>query len=52
MAAFVIDSELFRDQFSTAEMREIFSDIRTVQAWLDVEVALAEAEVTGAAHGS
>lgn len=44
MAAYVIDSELFRDQFSTSEMREIFSDVRTVQAWLDVEVALAEAE--------
>lgn len=44
MSAYVIDSELFRDQFSTPEMREIFSDRRTVQAWLDVEVALAEAE--------
>ncbi|MDA8637268.1 adenylosuccinate lyase [Rhodospirillales bacterium] len=44
MSAYVIDSELFRDQFSTVEMRDIFSDRRTVQAWLDVEVALAEAE--------
>jgi len=44
MSAYVIDSELFRDQFSTAEMRDVFSDRRTVQAWLDVEVALAEAE--------
>ncbi len=44
MAAYVIDSELFRDQYSTADMREIFSDRRTVQAWLDVEVALADAE--------
>lgn len=44
MSAYVIDSELFRDQFSTADMREIFSDRRTVQAWLDVEMALAEAE--------
>lgn len=44
MSSYVIDSELFRDQFSTVEMREIFSDRRTVQAWLDVEVALAEAE--------
>lgn len=44
MSAYVIDSELFRDQFSTPEMREIFSDRCTVQAWLDVEVALAEAE--------
>jgi len=44
MSAYVIDSELFGDQFSTVEMREIFSDRQTVQAWLDVEVALAEAE--------
>ncbi len=44
MGAYVIDSQLFRDQFSTPEMREIFSDQRTVQAWLDIEVALAEAE--------
>ncbi len=44
MGAYVIDSELFRDQFSTPEMRDIFSDRRTVQAWLDIEVALAEAE--------
>ena len=44
MSAYVIDSELFRDQFSTPEMRDIFSDRRTVQAWLDVEVALAEVE--------
>ncbi len=44
MSAYVIDSELFRDQFSTREMRDIFSDRRTVQAWLDVEVALADAE--------
>ncbi|MEX0694248.1 MAG: adenylosuccinate lyase [Rhodospirillales bacterium] len=44
MGAYVIDSELFRDQFSTAAMRDIFSDRRTVQSWLDVEVALADAE--------
>ncbi len=44
MGAYVIDSELFRDQFSTQDMRDIFSDRRTVQGWLDVEVALAHAE--------
>ena len=44
MSAYVIDSELFRDQFSTPEMRAIFDDRRMVQAWLDVEVALAEVE--------
>ena len=44
MGAYAIDSELFRDQFSTKEMREIFADVQTVQAWLDVEMALADAE--------
>ncbi len=44
MSAYVMDSQLFGDQFSTAEMREIFSDRMTVQKWLDVESALACAE--------
>lgn len=44
MAAYVIDSALFRDQFSTAQMREIFSDEQTVQRWLDVEAALAKVQ--------
>jgi len=26
MSSYVIDSELFRDQFGTSQMREIFSD--------------------------
>lgn len=41
MSASVIDSTLFRDQFGTAQTREIFSDESTVQRWLDVEAALA-----------
>lgn len=44
MSAYVMDSELFRDQFGTAEMRDIFSDRMTVQKWLDTEAALARAE--------
>ena len=44
MSIYVADSELFRDQFSTPEMRIIFDDRMTVQKWLDVEVALARAE--------
>ncbi len=44
MTAYVMDSELFRDQFGTAEMRDIFSDRVTVQKWLDTEAALARAE--------
>ncbi len=44
MSAYVMDSELFRDQFSTEETRGIFSDRTTVQKWLDFELALAQAE--------
>lgn len=44
MGAYVIDSVLFRDQFSTAAMRQIFSDEQTVQKWLDVEAALAKVQ--------
>lgn len=42
MSTYVIDSELFRDQFGTEVMRGIFSDQATVQRWLDVEAALAK----------
>ena len=44
MPVTVIDSQLFADQFSTAEMRAVFEDRATLQAWLDVEVALAKVE--------
>jgi len=44
LAAYVIDSELFRDQFGTQTMRDIFSDQTTVQRWLDVEAALAKVQ--------
>jgi 3-carboxy-cis,cis-muconate cycloisomerase len=44
MGAYVIDSRLFKDQFSTPVMRRIFSDENTVQKWLDVEAALAKVE--------
>jgi len=44
MSAYVIDSELFRDQFGTQVMRDIFSDQTTVQRWLDVEAALAKVQ--------
>ncbi len=40
----MIDSSLFGDLFSTAEMRQIFDDRTTVQRWMDVEAALARAE--------
>jgi len=44
MGAYVVDSVLFRDQFGTEQMREIFSDEVTVQRWLDVEAALAKVQ--------
>lgn len=44
MASFVIDSKLFRDQYGTPEMRNVFSDEQLVQNWLNCWVALADAE--------
>ena len=44
MAAFVIDSELFRDQYGTEAMRKVFSDEQLMQNWLDCWAALAQAE--------
>ncbi len=44
MGTYVSDSRLFRDQFSTPRMREIFSDENCVQKWLDVEAGLAKVQ--------
>ena len=44
MSAYVIDSQIFKDQFSTPQTREIFDDKQTVQRWLDVEAALAKVQ--------
>lgn len=40
----VLDSVLFRDAFGTPAMREVFSDLRLLQRYAEVEVALAKAE--------
>ncbi|WP_146992218.1 class-II fumarase/aspartase family protein [Bradyrhizobium macuxiense] len=40
----VLDSVLFRDAFGTSEMREVFSDLRLIARYAEVEVALARAE--------
>ncbi|MDH2385584.1 adenylosuccinate lyase family protein [Bradyrhizobium sp. CER78] len=40
----VLDSVLFRDAFGTSEMREVFSDLRLIARYAEVEVALAKAE--------
>src|SRR5262245_18560059 len=42
--ATIIDSAVFRDIFSTAAMRGVFSDANRVQKYLDVEAALARAQ--------
>ena len=44
MPSTVIDSLMFRDMFGTAAMRPVFSDEVLVQRYLEVEVALAQAE--------
>lgn len=44
MASSLIDSELFKDQYSTKEMRAVFSKRAQIQSWLDCWVALAKAE--------
>jgi 3-carboxy-cis,cis-muconate cycloisomerase len=44
MPSTVTDSLIFRDMFGTAAMRAVFSDEALVRRYLEVEVALAEAE--------
>jgi len=44
MPVHVTDSLVFRDLYSTPEMRAIFDDAHLVQCWLDVEAALARAQ--------
>ncbi len=41
MSASIIDSAILRDIFSAADMREVFSDERRTQYYLDIEAALA-----------
>ncbi|KUO71563.1 MAG: adenylosuccinate lyase [Clostridia bacterium BRH_c25] len=44
MASNMVDSMLFKNVFSTKEMRDIFDDKRIIQNWLDIEVALAKTQ--------
>src|SRR5579862_9944364 len=44
MPATALDSSIFRDIFSTAAMRDVFSDESRVQRYLDIEAALARAQ--------
>ena len=44
MPSTMIDSAVFRDLFSTAAMRRVFSDETRIQGYLDIETALARVE--------
>jgi 3-carboxy-cis,cis-muconate cycloisomerase len=44
MAATALDSAIFRDIFSTAEMRQVFSDEARTAYYLEIEAALAKAQ--------
>lgn len=44
MAVHVTDSLIYRDFYSTDEMRAIFDDRNLTQCWLDVEAALARSQ--------
>ena len=40
----IIDSEFYKESWSTEELRNIFDDRTRYQRWLDIEVALAKAQ--------
>lgn len=44
MPSTLLDSTYYRDQYSTAAMREVFSDDGRFTSWLDAEVSLARAQ--------
>ena len=44
MTATALDSVIFRDIFTTPEMREVFSDERRTSYYLEIERALARAQ--------
>ncbi|MGW8250734.1 MAG: adenylosuccinate lyase, partial [Anaerolineales bacterium] len=44
MPAHILDSRFLKDLYGTAEMRAVFDDMHLLQLWLDVEVALAQAQ--------
>src|SRR5258708_1287593 len=44
MPSTVLDSDIFKDMFGTAEMRAVFSDDNQLKCYLEAEVALAVAQ--------
>ena len=46
MPAGILDSQFYKDGWSTEEMRDVFDDLRRYQRWLDIEAALARVQAT------
>ncbi|HBQ36923.1 MAG TPA: 3-carboxy-cis,cis-muconate cycloisomerase [Rhodobacteraceae bacterium] len=44
MASTLLDSHFYRDQYSSAQMRAVFSDEARFSSWLEAEIALARAQ--------
>src|SRR3981189_294350 len=44
MPATILDSMIFRDIFTTAEMRQVFSDENRTACYLEIEAALARVQ--------
>lgn len=44
MTVHLMDTTIFRDSIGTATMRQIFNEHAMLQSWMDVEVALAQAQ--------
>src|SRR5882757_92548 len=44
MPSTVLDSDIFKDMFGTAEMRAVFSDDNLLKCYVEAEVALAVAQ--------
>src|SRR2546423_14726226 len=44
MPSTVLDSDIFKDMFGTAEMRAVFSDENLLKCYVEAEVALAVAQ--------
>ena len=44
MASHLIDSQVYKESWSTEEMRQVWADTAMIGRWLEVEIALAEAE--------
>ncbi|OGQ95257.1 MAG: hypothetical protein A2521_03735 [Deltaproteobacteria bacterium RIFOXYD12_FULL_57_12] len=44
LASHIVDSRFFGASYATDEARRVFCDLRRLQRWLDVEVALAECQ--------